>query len=250
MKALILRTSAVTAVSVLAWAAPAQAQPQTLPVEPVKLYLKEHEPIPLAEEGGAIVLSADFDLWSFRSVEAFQEIGEFQIVHDESGRCLTADTSGGEETEPVALADCADAITWTAEYDDRPGFDDLRFATGDGYFLGLADGVAAVQGAAVLAVEPESGNSRHFQEWLVKGEIEEPPPPTSPPPSESPSPSPSESAPPSETTPGSPSEQPGTPKLPTTGAGLGMAVGAGAVALAGGAALVLWWQRRRALRHW
>ncbi|WP_198667018.1 RICIN domain-containing protein [Glycomyces dulcitolivorans] len=227
MKALILRICAITAVALVAWPAPARAQ--TLPEDPAKLFLKEHEDIPLAVQGGAAVLSADFDLWTLRPVEAMQDLGEYQIVQDSSGQCLTADTSGGEETVPVVLADCADALAWTTVYNDAPAQQDFRFTTADGYFLGLADDASAVEGAPILAVDPESDQSRHFQEWLFAT-----------PPPESPSPTPSESTSP-----------PPQPQLPTTGTALGALGAAGAVALAGGAALVLRHQRRRALRgHW
>ncbi|GAA1674490.1 hypothetical protein GCM10009830_21140 [Glycomyces endophyticus] len=250
MKALILRTSAITAATLLAWAAPATAA--VLPEEPAELFLKEHRNLPLDVENGAAVLDGDADLWTLRAVEALQDLGEYQIVHDATGRCLTADTSGGEETVPAVLADCADAIAWTVVYNDTPSAQDLRFVTADGYFLGLADDVDPAEDVPVLAVDPESDQSRHSQEWRFAVPV-----------SGAPSPSPSVSAPPSETTSGPPpngsdspsgSEAPSSPpppKLPTTGAGVGAAVGAGAVAVAGGAALVMWLQRRRALRgHW
>ncbi|RRS02129.1 hypothetical protein [Glycomyces terrestris] len=241
MKALVLRVPAVAVLALTAWAAPVSAAP--LPEGAATLFLKEHRELPLAVEDGRAVLAAEPDLWTLRPVEALQDLGGHHIVHDDTGQCLTADTSGGEEVVPVVLADCADAAVWRVVHNDLSSQDDLRFITDDDYFLGLPDDVDPAPGALVVAVDPESGQSHHSQEWRFS----EPP---------QPSPSPSEPAPttPPVTTPppeasSEPTTPPAAPQLPTTGAGLGVAVGGGAVALAGGSAAVLWWQRRRALRH-
>ncbi|MQM27185.1 LPXTG cell wall anchor domain-containing protein [Glycomyces albidus] len=235
MKARIACAAALAAAALLGSAAAAQAEP--VPEEPSRLFLKDHEDIPLAVSGGEAVLSADADLWTLRAVEALLDLGEYQIVHDESGQCLTADTSGGEAAVPVVLADCADAVAWGVVYHDVPSHRDFRFTGPDGYFLGLLDDASAVEGAAVLAVAPETDHSLHFQEWRFAAA--DAPPPTSAPPNEAVSAS--EAA----------TSAAAQPKLPSTGGAAGAAVGAGAVALAGGTALVLWWQRRRALRsHW
>ncbi|WP_158299672.1 RICIN domain-containing protein [Glycomyces paridis] len=234
MKSLLFGAAVATAGSIAFWGAPAHADP--VPEGPVRIYLKDHEGLPLAQEDGAVRLTALHDLWTLRSVEALQDLGEYQIVHDESGQCLSTDTSGGGETAPVFLADCGEADDWTVVYDDVPSNNDFRFISTDGYFLGLEHDADAVEGVRVEAVKPASGASRHFQEWLFAAA---PDTPSSPPPSETPSTEVSTS--PAEAT-------PAQPQLPTTGAGLGAVLGAGAVALAGGVALVLWWQRRRALR--
>lgn len=234
MKAHILPTT-LAAAAVLLAAVPAQAA-GPVPDEPVRMYLKDHPDLTLAQQNGAIRLAADGDLWTLRAVEALQDLGEYQIVHDGDGECLSADVSGGGETAPVFLADCADADAWTVVFDDASSNEDFRFIGTDGYYLGLADGDDAVDGAEIVAVALGDGASpsRHFQEWLFAAVPPETPSPT-------PSETPSSEAPP--TTP--PAAQ---PHLPTTGAGLGALLGAGAVALAAGAALLLWWQRRRALR--
>ncbi|MEU5869968.1 LPXTG cell wall anchor domain-containing protein [Glycomyces sp. NPDC047369] len=233
MKALILPIFALAAAALVP-AAPAQAA-DPVPEGPVRMYLKDHEDLPLGQKDGAVRLTADADLWTLRAVEALQDLGEYQIVHEADGKCLSTDTSGGGETAPVFLADCASADAWTVVFDDAASNSDFRFITTDDYYLGLAHDADAVEGAEIVAVDLADGASpsRHFQEWLFAAV-----------PPETPSPTPSET--PSEavsTTP--PAAQ---PQLPTTGAGLGAAVGAGALALAGGAALLLWWQRRRALR--
>lgn len=233
----MLRTAIAAAIAVPLWAAPASAQTGPLPAEPTVVYLKDHVDIPLAWTDTGARLTAAFDEWTFRSVEALIDLGNYQIIHEDTGQCLTTDTSGGAETVPVALADCADALTWQIVFNDAPTHRDFRFKTPDGYFLGLEDGDDAAEGAEVLAVKPESGASQHHHEWnlAVLGAPVVPEPPS---PSESPSAEVS----------ASPAAQ---SKLPATGAGLGAAIGASAVALTGGAALVLWWQRRRALRsHW
>ncbi|GAA2133920.1 hypothetical protein GCM10009782_21620 [Glycomyces algeriensis] len=219
------------------------AQAQTVPAGPVKVFLKDHESLPLAASANGARLTNDHDLWRLVAVEAFQDLGQYQLVHDASGRCLSADTTGGDETAPVILTDCADAIGWKLVFDPLPSHSDFRFITADGYFLGLEDGSDAEEGAEVLAVKPETSASRHFQEWRFADAPPPSNPPSSPPPSTPPSPPELSESPsvPAE------SESP-KPALPTTGAGLGIGVGAGAVALAGGAALILWWQRRRALR--
>jgi LPXTG-motif cell wall-anchored protein len=215
------------------WADPAQAE--QLPSEPAQVQLKEHEAIPLAWTDTGLRLTADHDEWTFQPVEAFIDLGAHLIRHEDTGQCLTADTSGGEEAVPVTLADCADAIAWQAVFDGTENHHDFRFVAPDGHFLGLEEDTDAVEGAQVLAVLETTG-SRHSQEWRLAA--------PDAPPSESPSPSLSPSAAASM----SPAAQ---PQLPSTGAGLGAAVGAGIVALAGGAALIVWWQRRRALRtHW
>ncbi|MDN3238703.1 RICIN domain-containing protein [Glycomyces tritici] len=233
----MLQAAAVAAACLIATAFGGTAQAQNVPSGAVKVYLKDHPTLPLAASEDGARLTADHHLWRLVAVEALQGLGAYQLVHDDSGRCLSADTGGGGETAPVFLIECADAISWELVFDPLPSHSDFRFVTADGYFLGLADGSDAEEGAEVLAVKPETGASRHFQEWL----FEAPPvnPPSSPPPS-SPAPSESPSVP-------AASESP-KPTLPTTGAGLGLGIGGGAVALAGGAALVLWWQRRRALR--
>ncbi|MEU6249788.1 LPXTG cell wall anchor domain-containing protein [Glycomyces sp. NPDC047010] len=224
------------AAAALVPAAPAQAA-DPVPEGPVRMYLKDHEDLPLAQQDGAIRLTAEADLWTLRPVEALQDLGEYQIVHDGDGKCLSTDTSGGGETAPVFLAECSGADAWTVIFDDVPSNSDFRFITTDDYYLGLAHDADAVEGAEVVSVALGDGASpsRHFQEWLFAAV-----------PPETPSPSPSEEVSSSE----APSTTPAAaqPQLPTTGAGLGAAIGAGAVALAGGAALVLWWQRRRALR--
>lgn len=235
MNTLKFRAVATAAVALaLAIGSGAAAQAEPLPEGPLKLYLKEHAGTPLGETDGTPHLTADYDHWHLRPVEALQGLGGHHIVHVDSGRCLTADTGGGEEVVPVALADCADAVAWSIVYDDRDAHQDFRLLTPDGYYLGTETDPEESEGTTVFAVRPESGESLHFQEWLLAAAPVETTPP--------PSPSPSEEAPPS-----SESESP-KPTLPTTGTALGASVGAGVVALAGGTALVLWWQRRRALR--
>ncbi|MCD0445209.1 LPXTG cell wall anchor domain-containing protein [Glycomyces sp. A-F 0318] len=234
MASRLLRSAAAASVPLVLWGAPAQAA-DPIPEGPVELHLKDHPELPLDAEGGEIRLSAVHDLWTVRTPEALVPLGGHQIVHDESGQCLTADTSGGGETAPVLLADCADALTWDVVYDDLPSHQDFRFITADGYYLGLESN-DAVEGARVLAVDVDSG-TLHSQEWQFAAADVPPPAP----PSESPS-APASSAPPTETA---------ARTLPQAGTGAGVAAGAGAAALLGGAALVVWWQRRRALRsHW
>jgi LPXTG-motif cell wall-anchored protein len=228
----LLRSAVLAAAAVPLWAAPAQAEP--LPSEPAHVHLKDHVEIPLAWTDTGLRLSAEADEWTFRPVEALVDLGAYLIRHEGTGQCLTADASGGEETVPVDLVDCADALAWEVVFNDAQSHGDFRFAA-DGYFLGLEKDADAVEGAAVLAVLEVTG-SKHIQEWRIAV----PDAPASESPSPSPAPSPSESM--------SPVAQ---PQLPSTGTGLGAAVGAGIVALAGGAALIVWWQRRRALRtHW
>lgn len=234
MASRLLYSAAAAALLVL-WGAPAQAQ--TVPEGPVAIYLKDHQDLPLDADGTGIRLSADHDLWTLRPAEALMPLGARQIVHDETGRCLTADTVGGGETAPVLLADCADAVAWELVYDDRDSHRDFRFVAPGGYHLGLEDN-GAVEGARVLAVRTDSASTLHSQEWQFAATDVPPTAPPSAPPS-----APVSSAPPAEAV--------AQPKLPQTGAGVGVAAGAGAVALLGGAALVVWWQRRRALRsHW
>lgn len=232
MKALITFVLSAAA-AVLVPAAPAPAA-DAVPAGPVRMYLKDHEDIPLGQQGGAARLTADGDLWTLRAVEALQDLGEYQVVHESDGKCLSADVSGGGGTAPVFLADCAGASVWNVVFDDDPSKMDFRFILADGYYLGLAQDADAVEGAEIVAVALGDGASPsfHFQEWRFAAL-----PPETTPPSETPS-----SEAPSTTAPAA------RPQLPTTGAGLGAALGAGAVALAGGTALLLWWQRRRAFR--
>lgn len=240
MQSPMLRTAAVAAAACLAALIPGGAAcAQDVPEGAVKMFLKDHEGLPLAATEDGAHLAADPHLWRLVAVEALQELGQYQLVHDDSGQCLSAHTTGGGATAPVFLIDCADAIAWEVVFDTVPSNSDFRFITADGYFLGLAEGSEAKEGAEVLAVHPEAGDSRHSQEWLF----------AAPPPGPTPSASPSPSAPELSESPSSPAaSEPPKPTLPTTGAGLGLGVGAGVVAVAGGAALVLWWQRRRALR--
>jgi hypothetical protein len=232
----MFRTALVAAAVIPFWAAPAQAQ--SLPTEPAQVFLKDHEDLPLAWTDAGARLSADYDEWTFRSVEALLDLGGYQIRHEDTGQCLTTDTAGGGAAFPVTLADCAEALAWQVEFHDIPSHEDFRFITPDGYYLGLEDGDEVVEGAEVLAVDLDTGVTKHFQEWRL--EVLGAPPSESPSPSGSPSPSADVSV--------SPAVQ---AQLPATGGGLGAAIGGGAVAVAGGAALVLWWQRRRALRsHW
>lgn len=228
MKALITFVLAAAAV-VLVPAAPAPAA-DAVPAGPVRLYLKDHEDIPLGQQGGAARLTADGDLWTLRAVEALQDLGEYQVVHESDGKCLSADVSGGGETAPVLLADCAGADAWNVVFDDDPSKMDFRFIGADGYYLGLAQDADAVEGAEIVAVALGDGASPsfHFQEWRFAALPET----VSPTPSEALSSAPAAVR----------------PHLPTTGAGLGAALAAGALALAGGAALLFWWQRRRAFR--
>jgi hypothetical protein len=234
VKTLLLKAAAFSAAILLTAGAPAHAQP--VPDGAVKLYLKDHKNLPMAALDGVPRLTAEGDLWELGGDEAMQDLGEYQIIHDASGQCLVADTSGGGATAPVALADCVGAHTWKIVY-HNPGHQDFRFVAPGDYLLGLRERSDAVEGAEVLAVHSEPSNSMHFHEWLTEAGTEATPPPTSEttPMTEAPSESASPSAPPK-------------PTLPTTGAGLGVGLGSGVVALAGGAALVLWWQRRRALR--
>jgi hypothetical protein len=246
MKTILLKAAVVSAAILLAAGAPAQAQP--VPDGAVRLYLKDHQNLPMAAVDGAPRLTTQGDFWELSGDEAtddLQDLGEYQIVHHDSGQCLVADTGGGGATAPISLADCAGAHSWTIVYHD-PGHKDFRFVAPGDYLLGLRERSDAVEGAEVLAVRTAPSDSMHFHEWLTGAGTEATPPPngTTPPNETTPMADPDAEA---ESPSGSPS---GSPKstLPTTGAGLGVGIGAGAVALAGGAALVLWWQRRRALR--
>lgn len=237
MKTMSSLGAAVAAALLLLWGAPAQAD--TVPDGPVELYLKDHRNLPLAEADGDVRLTSDSDLWVVEGDEALLNLGEFKIVHHESGRCLAADTSGGGEAIPVALVDCSAAHTWEIVY-QKPGHRDFRFVAPNGYLLGLLERSDAAEGAEILAVRSAPSDSMHFHEWLMdeSGALEDTPDAiTSPPNGEA------------VADPASPDASPvSSPALPTTGVGLGAAIAAGAVAVGGGAALVLWWQRRRALR--
>jgi hypothetical protein len=246
VKTLILKAAACSAAILLSAAAPAQADP--VPDGPVKLFLKDHPELPMAAADGGPRLSADGDLWELGGeAKPMQDLGETQIVHQATGQCLTADTSGGGATAPVTLADCATAISWTIVY-DKAGHRDFRFVAAGDYLLGLRERADAVDGAEVLAVRSDPGDSMHFHEWLTESQDEATPPPNPDPVDPT-----SDEATASEAASGavpetSPEEVVPVAALPTTGTAVGVAVGSGAAALAGGAVLVLWWQRRRALR--
>jgi hypothetical protein len=250
MKTFILKAAAASAAILFVAVAPAQAEPvpddpapdSAVPGGALKLYLKDHQELPMAAVDGVPRLSAGGDLWELGG-EDMQDLGEYQIIHQASGQCLTADTSGGGATVPVTLADCADAIGWTIIY-HNPGHHDFRFVAAGDYLLGLRERADAVDGAEVLAVNSAPSDSMHFHEWLTESGSEATPPPSEAP-GEATGADPADPSDPSD-----PSEVAVVPAaaLPTTGVGLGVAIGSGAAALAVGAALVLWWQRRRALR--
>jgi len=242
MKTLMPKAAAVAAAILLTAAAPAQADP--VPDGPVKLFLKDHPQLPMAVVDGAPRLAADGDFWELGGeAKPMKDLGEFQIVHQASGQCLTADTGGGGATVPVTLVDCADAIAWTIVY-DKAGHQDFRFVAAGDYLLGLRERADAVAGAEVLAVRTDPSDSMHFHEWLSESQDEATPPPGADP--EDPSSGEATTSP--EAAPATSTEVVPAAALPTTGAAVGVAIGSGAAALAGGAALVLWWQRRRALR--
>jgi hypothetical protein len=242
MKMLMLKAAACSAAILLSAAAPAQADP--VPDGGVKLFLKDHPDLPMTVADGGPRLSADGDLWELgEEAKPMQDLGETQIVHQATGQCLTADTSGGGATVPVMLADCATAISWTIVYDKAAGHRDFRFVAPGDYLLGLRERADAVDGAEVLAVRSDPSDSLHFHEWLTESLGE-----ATPPPSADPSDPASSEATASEAVPATSAEVVPAAALPTTGVGIGLAIGTGAAALAGGAALVLWWQRRRALR--
>jgi len=272
MTSLLLRSAALTAASLVLWGSPAQAGP--VPEGPVWMHLKNYPDLPLAwVEGEGARLQAAGSAWVLEPVqeEALVGVGEFRIVHDESGECLDAGELYDGVHAKLDLVDCADADPWTVTYDTAVSNSDFRFATPEGYLLGLEhdeapaeddtteDGAIAeappeddataevtleeatpeagaieehsaipTEGAEVFAVDMPF--SKHSHEWLFATAPVVPP--------ETPSPTPSTESP----------AAPAAPQLPQTGAALGAAVGAGAFALAGGTALVLWWQRRRALR--
>jgi hypothetical protein len=242
MKTLMLKAAVVSAAILLSAAAPAQADP--VPDGAVELFLKDHPELPMAVADGGPRLSSDGDLWELGGeAKPMRDLGETQIVHQTTGQCLTADTSGGGATVAVTLADCATAISWTIVY-DKAGHRDFRFVAAGDYLLGLHERADAVDGAEILAVHSDPGDSMHFHEWLTESQGE-----ATPPPSPDPVDPTSNEATASEAVPEtSPEEVVPVAALPTTGAAVGVAVGSGAAALAGGAALVLWWQRRRALR--
>lgn len=117
MKTIYSRGAAIAAAALLPWGMPTAAHAAEMPDEAVLMYLKNHAELPLAWTGEAVALSADGDAWTFRAVESFQDLGEYLIVHDESGRCLTlaeeADetTASGrtESADDAAAADLAEA---------------------------------------------------------------------------------------------------------------------------------------------
>ncbi|MFG3339004.1 hypothetical protein [Glycomyces sp. NPDC048151] len=231
-------------------ARPAFAQ-DGIPSGATLMFLKDHEDFQLAwSEGEGVHLTAEGgDRWRIEPVreEALTEIGEFHVVHDDSGQCMDAGPLDPDGVHAhLDLVDCADAEPWSVVYDDVPSNADFRFATPEGYLLGLEHpeskeehSAVPTEGAEVFALDVPM--SLHSHEWLF-AEAMAPNPPTTPP---------ATTQPPGET-PSSP-EAPETsaspkPTLPTTGTALGLGIGAGAAALVGGAVLVLWWQRRRALR--
>ncbi|MEV3934915.1 hypothetical protein AB0K52_02880 [Glycomyces sp. NPDC049804] len=247
MKTLMLKAAAVSAAILLTAAAPAQADP--VPDGAVRLFLKDHPKLPMAVVDGTPRLTDQGDFWELSGEAApLKDLGEIQIVHQASGQCLTADTSGGGATVPVVLADCANAIAWTIAYDKAPGHRDFRFVAAGDYLLGLRERADAVDGAEILAVRSDPGDSMHFHEWLTESQSEATPPADPDPGDPDPGDPASDGAASEEVAPATSPEVVPAAALPTTGAAVGAAIGSGATALAVGAALVLWWQRRRALR--
>ncbi|SDD22517.1 LPXTG cell wall anchor domain-containing protein [Glycomyces harbinensis] len=258
MKFLLL--PAVAAAAVVLSSAPASAQ--EIPSGPVLIHLKDFPQFPLAwDEDRGAHLGEEGSLWVLEPVaeEALTPLGEYRLVHHESGECLDAGGLSDGVHARLDLVDCADAEPWSVVYDTVPANADYRFATPEGYLMGLEHDEAGEEAASETgapAREEHSGvptggaevfaldvsESRHSHEWLFAAGPDVPP---SSPPSETPSDSASPSEAPSQESPAP------APQLPQTGAAVGAAVGAGAIALAGGTALVLWRQRRRALRgHW
>ena len=160
--------------------------PKSVPEDAVKLFLKDHADLPLAaSDDGRPVTPTSTSGGSRPPRPRSATLGESpDRPSTATGRCLTADTGGDPETAPVSLVECADAIAWEIVFDDAEP--ELPLHHPDGYFLGLVDDVDAVEGAEVFAVTPESGESRHFQEWLFTAAAPASTPP--PPGDESPSP--------------------------------------------------------------
>ncbi|WP_026929175.1 LPXTG cell wall anchor domain-containing protein [Glycomyces tenuis] len=230
MRTFYPRAVLISAAALLPLAAPALAHAAELPAEPVLMHLKDHPELPLAWTGERAELAAEGDAWSFTPVEAFQDLGTHLIVHDETGQCLDAGPiPDGAETATVELADCADATPWGVVYNDVPAHQDYRFTTPEGHYLGIERGSQAAAGTEVLVVAVPS--SVHAQEWQFADVPEQTP--STPPPAE-------------ETTAAPAAE----PKLPQTGAGVAALSGAGVVAVAAGAAMVLWLRRRTLRDQW
>lgn len=223
------RALALSAAALLPWAAPAHAA--ELSAEPVLMHLKEHPDLSLAWNGERAELAAEGDAWTFTPIEALQDLGAYLIVHDRTGRCLTAEPmSLGAETAPVALVDCADAEPWALAYDDVPAHQDYRFATDEGHYLGIEDSGEAAAGGEVLVVDRDA--SRHGQEWRFEAVPDEETPSTPPPAEETTDP---------------PAAR---PELPQTGAGVAAVGGVGLASIAAGVAMVLWWRRRTLPGQW
>jgi LPXTG-motif cell wall-anchored protein len=233
MRSLHPRAAALAAAALLPLAVPAPVHAAELPGEPVLMHLKGHPELSLAWTGERAELAAEGDTWSFTPVEALRDLGSHLIVHEETGRCLSAaPATDGADTAPVTLADCADATRWTVVFDDVPAHEDYRFTTPEGRHLGIEDSAEAVEGAEVLLVDTEA--SRHEQEWRFEAPPPEPEPST-PPPAEETTPEP---VPPAE------------PKLPQTGSGVAALGGAGLAAVAAGAVMLMWWRRRTLRGQW
>lgn len=106
MKTKYPRAAAIAAAALLPLAVPTAAQADDALSEAVLMHLKDRPDLSLAWQSETAVLSTEGDRWAFKPVEAYDDLGEYLIVHDATGQCLTvADATERTGTESSEQSD-------------------------------------------------------------------------------------------------------------------------------------------------
>ncbi|WP_026924114.1 hypothetical protein [Glycomyces arizonensis] len=114
MKTKYPRAAAIAAAALLPLAVPTAAQADDALSEPVLMHLKDHPDLSLAWKGDTAVLDTEGDRWAFRSVESYDDLGEYLIVHDATGQCLSV-ADATEQSDDESSASSEDAVESTEE---------------------------------------------------------------------------------------------------------------------------------------
>ncbi|WP_025274980.1 hypothetical protein [Haloglycomyces albus] len=138
----------------------------------VTVNLKDHPELPLGLDEDGLALTSEGDHWIIRDVTVAPDddydLQVSQVIHSETGRCLSAAESDVDAVSRPVLVDCPEATAWNVQVDWNKTPYDFAFFAPDGRTLQTEGHRAEPNEPVILRAPGEcTKGTCHFEEWHV-----------------------------------------------------------------------------------